>query len=297
MPSSSGGPGRSRRSPLPRRSTLDVDREDDRSTVAELLRRPSLRDRPWRRRDRQDHRGPGRGQRVEGHFPGQVCFLDLGLLGIKESGPRRAGIGLGPGRPQPRPDRAIVAHLRERNMLLLLDCCEHVIDSVGSLGRGDRAGGAACQHPGDQPRTPAGRGRTRLCASRPWTSPPDDIILGAGDVHRYAAASLFIDRAFAGGLRRPLNDLDAQVIGDICRKVDGIALALELAAGRVSVHGLEGNILAARWPAQTSVAGTAHGGGAPQDIERDAGLEPRPDLRGGSGSAAPPVGPCGTVHP
>jgi predicted ATPase len=37
-----------------------------------------------------------------------------------------------------------------------------------------------------------------------------------------------------------LNDADAPIIGKVCRKLDGIALALELAAGRVGVYGING---------------------------------------------------------
>ena len=89
QPSSSGRPGCERGSPLPRRLTPIVDREDDRSTVAELLR---------------DHRfvtihgsgGIGKttvalavANELRDTFQGQVCFLDLGLLGIKDPSPTR----------------------------------------------------------------------------------------------------------------------------------------------------------------------------------------------------------------
>ena len=238
-PSSSRRPGGGRGSPLPRRSTPIIDRKDDRSAVAELLR---------------DHRfvtihgsgGIGKttvalavANELRDTFQGQVCFLDLGLLGIKDPVPDALASALSLAVRSRDPTAHIIAHLRERNMLLMLDCCEHVIDSVAPLAEAivQEAPHVSILATSREPLRAEGE---HVYALAPLDTPPDDIILGAGDVHRYAAASLFIDRAFAGGLRRPLNDLDAQVIGDICRKVDGIALALELAAARVSVHGLEG---------------------------------------------------------
>jgi len=54
----------------------------------------------------------------------------------------------------------------------------------------------------------------------------------------FAAVRLFIERATANQARFSFTDSDAPVVADICRKLDGIPLAIELAAGRVSAYGI-----------------------------------------------------------
>jgi predicted ATPase len=68
----------------------------------------------------------------------------------------------------------------------------------------------------------------------PLGSPPDDTSLTAEQALDFPAVQLFVERAFAGGGRFELNDTDAPVVGEICRRLDGIALAIELAAGRAN---------------------------------------------------------------
>jgi hypothetical protein len=51
---------------------------------------------------------------------------------------------------------------------------------------------------------------------------------------------LFVERAASHGSGFQLNDAEAPIVGKVCRRLDGIALALELAAGRVGVYGIKG---------------------------------------------------------
>jgi predicted ATPase/DNA-binding winged helix-turn-helix (wHTH) protein len=237
--SSAVGPDRNRRSPLPRRSTSMIDRDDDTNAITELLER---------HRFVTVHGAGGIGKttvalavanRLLDTFREQVCFLDLGLLGPGDSVPDALASALGLVVRSRDPTAHVVAHLREHNMLLVLDCCEHLIDSVAALAEAimQEAPHVSILATSREPLRADGE---HVYALPPLGIPPDGIVLPAEDMLRYSAASLFIERAFAGGLRRTLSDGDAQVIADICRKVDGIALALELAAGRVSVHGLKG---------------------------------------------------------
>src|ERR1700719_322117 len=57
---------------------------------------------------------------------------------------------------------------------------------------------------------------------------------------RYPAAQLFMERAAASGYGAALSDIDAPIVARICRRLDGIALAIELAASRVGSHGVRG---------------------------------------------------------
>jgi predicted ATPase len=56
----------------------------------------------------------------------------------------------------------------------------------------------------------------------------------------FPAVQLFAERAAADGSGFELNDAEASIVGKVCRRLDGIALALELAAGRVGVYGIKG---------------------------------------------------------
>src|SRR6185436_15484878 len=72
----------------------------------------------------------------------------------------------------------------------------------------------------------------------PLEGPPQGARLSASAVLAYPAARLFAERAAAAGHRVEITDDDAEVLAEICAKLDGIALAIELAAVRVGTHGL-----------------------------------------------------------
>jgi predicted ATPase len=74
----------------------------------------------------------------------------------------------------------------------------------------------------------------------PLEIPPVSADLSAADALTYAAVELFVERAASSAARFELCDTDAPVVAGICHKLDGIALAIELAAGRVDVFGLLG---------------------------------------------------------
>jgi predicted ATPase len=70
--------------------------------------------------------------------------------------------------------------------------------------------------------------------------PPEDAALTAMEALRYSAAQLFMERAAASGYCAALSDLDAPIVARICRRLDGVALAIELAASRVGSLGIRG---------------------------------------------------------
>jgi predicted ATPase len=73
----------------------------------------------------------------------------------------------------------------------------------------------------------------------PLEIPPEDVTLTAEDTLDFPSARLFVERATAGGARLDLGNEDARIVAGICRKLDGMALAIELAAGRVETYGLQ----------------------------------------------------------
>src|SRR5258708_33771828 len=54
----------------------------------------------------------------------------------------------------------------------------------------------------------------------------------------FPATQLCMERAAASGVRLDLGDADARIVASICRKLDGVALAVELAARRIETYGL-----------------------------------------------------------
>jgi predicted ATPase len=69
--------------------------------------------------------------------------------------------------------------------------------------------------------------------------PPRDSSLTAATLQQFPATQLFVERAVASGARLDLNDADAAIVAGICRRLDGVALAIELAARRVESYGLQ----------------------------------------------------------
>ena len=79
----------------------------------------------------------------------------------------------------------------------------------------------------------------------PLESPPGSAGLTAAEALGFPAVQLFVERAAASLEEFELSDADAPIVADICRKLDGIPLAIEFAAARVEafrVHGLAAHL-------------------------------------------------------
>jgi predicted ATPase/DNA-binding winged helix-turn-helix (wHTH) protein len=171
-------------------------------------------------------------------FSGAVLFVDLGLL----IAPDLTGTALASmlGLPVRSDDAtpSLVAYLRDKRILLVLDTCEHLIEAVAPLAAHIFA--AAPQvHVLATSREALRVEGEHVHRLEPLALPPDDPTLPAAVAQTFPAIQVFMERAAAGGARLDFNDDDAAVVADICRKLDGVALAIELAAGRVGAYGLK----------------------------------------------------------
>jgi len=141
------------------------------------------------------------------------------------------------------PSRGLVAFLRGKRMLIVLDCCERVVEAaavlVENLLKG--AAGIGVLATSREPLRAEGESVYRL---PPLEVPPASTDLSAPDALTYSAVQLFVERVASSLGRFELSDTETPVVVDICRRLDGVPLAIELAAGRVEVFGLLG--LAAR---------------------------------------------------
>jgi predicted ATPase len=131
---------------------------------------------------------------------------------------------------------ALLAHLNPTRTLLILDNCEHVIGEaaivVDALLRG--CAGVRILATSREPLRIAGEFTYRL-PSLGVPSPDSARRLAAADAVKYGAVLLFAERARAVDQCFVLHDENAPIVADICRCLDGIPLAIELAAARVTI--------------------------------------------------------------
>ena len=135
------------------------------------------------------------------------------------------------------PLRDVHEFLHGREMLLVIDNCEHVVHAAAGLVEAItmRAPGVHILATGRESLRVAGE-RVRVVPPLPY--PPNVAQLSAAEALSYPAVELFVERVAAvrDGFR--LSDAEAPVVGEICRRLDGVALAIELAAAEVDVVGL-----------------------------------------------------------
>lgn len=128
--------------------------------------------------------------------------------------------------------------LRRRRVLLILDTCEHLVEAVANLAA-TIAEGAPEAHILATSREALRIGGEHIYRLDSLLCPPEDSGTTAATLGQFPATQLFVERAAAGGAKLEVGDSEAAIVCDICRKLDGVALAIELAARRVDSHGLQ----------------------------------------------------------
>src|SRR6516164_228651 len=177
--------------------------------------------------------------RMHPRLPDGVCIVDFAPLADGKLVPTALASALGIGVLSENPLPSLIALLRSRDMLIVLDNCEHVIDAAALLAESLLQGGA----------------RLRILAtSREAMRVPGEIVfrlaplampefshdLSAPIAMTYSAVQLFVERAAMCLGEFSLTDAHAPAVADICRRLDGIPLAIEMAAGRVDAFGIAG---------------------------------------------------------
>jgi predicted ATPase/DNA-binding winged helix-turn-helix (wHTH) protein len=178
------------------------------------------------------------GHRLADDFAGAVCLVDLGCVNDSVFVPSAVASALGFRIKTDDPTSDLINCLQDRRMLLILDNCEHVIETAAELA--ERLFIEAPQvHLLATSREPL-RVKGEFVYRLPLLgSPPAEAGLSAMRALDFPAVQLFVERVAASGNGFELSDADAPVVGEICRRLDGIALAIELAAGCVSAWGLQ----------------------------------------------------------
>jgi predicted ATPase len=177
--------------------------------------------------------------RLLSEFQGAVHFLDLGAVEDARllASLLASQLGLATVSDQPLP--VILTHLREQRMLLVFDSCEHLIEAVAALTE-NIFRDAPQVHIVVTSREALRAEGEQVHHLPPLECPPYTESLTAAQALGFPAVQLFVKQVAHSGHAFELTDADAPIVAEICRRLDGIALALELAASRVGVHGVRG---------------------------------------------------------
>ena len=171
--------------------------------------------------------------------PDGACFVDLGTIANPDLVPDAVATALGLGSIADHPGEAIASFLRDRALLLVLDSCEHCVAAVAALAEETlgAAPGVRILATSREPLRADGESVHRL---PPLDTPAVVAGLTAAQAMTSPAVELFVERVSASLNGFELGDRDAQLVAEICRQLDGLPLAIELAAGRVAAFGIRG---------------------------------------------------------
>ncbi len=171
---------------------------------------------------------------VASRFSDGACWVDL--QGVSDTGMVAAAVGAAV-RVHERPDQALVdtlaEQLRARHLLVVLDSCEHLVGACAELVAGLSS---ACPqvHVLATSRVPLFVEGEATFEVAPLPVPGPDAE-SAGTVAIADGARLFEVRARQVAADFRIGDDNASAVAEICRRLDGIPLAIELAAARVRV--------------------------------------------------------------
>jgi len=129
--------------------------------------------------------------------------------------------------------------LRDKQALLLIDSCEHLLEDCARVVE-ELLRACPALHILATSREPLRAEGEQVFRLAPLALPAEDVHQGMQELGAFAAVQLFVERAVSANGLWSFQDSDAQLIAEICRRLDGIPLAIELAAAHLDVFGLSG---------------------------------------------------------
>lgn len=179
------------------------------------------------------------GNEIAERFAGGVAFADLSSIKDPDRVAGAVAASLGATETSGDAVELAVDGVDKRPLLILVDCCEHVIDAAAAVVEKmlRSSGRIKVLTTSIEPLRAEGE-----CVYRigPLELPPVRTDPSLEELLAYSAVELFVDRATAVCGRQSFTDGDATPIADICRRLDGVPLALEIAASRLEPLGLQG---------------------------------------------------------
>ncbi|NPT40518.1 hypothetical protein GNZ12_04170 [Paraburkholderia sp. 1N] len=211
------------------------------------------------------------GKQIAGGFRGGTCFLDLGLL--KQPSEILCALANAIGASQENAPQLndFMAFLCEKELLIIIDNCEHLIDDVSVLTETLLEGAPKIRilATSREPLRARGEWVHRLA---PLQCPPlDEMQISIEDALAFPATRLFVERAQATLDSFQFTDADGSALSWICNKLDGIPFTIELAAARIDGFGLHG--LIAQLESSFSVLTRGRRGAVPRQRTLKASLD------------------------
>jgi predicted ATPase/DNA-binding winged helix-turn-helix (wHTH) protein len=181
------------------------------------------------------------GHALAAEFGGEVYFVDLGSLADPDLVVRAIGTSVGFALKSNEASLELVDLIRSRKLLIILDNCEHVIQAAASIAE------QLFQAAGQIHLLATSRELLKVEGEHcyrvdPLDFPPTESEQTAAAVARYPAVQLFVERVAARGGNFVLTDHEAPFVADMCRRLDGLPLAIELAAGPVAALGMRSTL-------------------------------------------------------
>jgi predicted ATPase/DNA-binding winged helix-turn-helix (wHTH) protein len=178
-------------------------------------------------------------ERLLASYEQGVWLVDLAPLNDARLVPSAVATVLGLEIRSEDPLPGLLAWLGGKRILLLFDNCEHVVEAAASLAAAllTRAPGVTILATSREPLGVAGEHEGRL---GPLGCPQPSATLMAAEAAAFPAVQLFVERATAVVEDFVLTDANALLVGEICRRLDGLPLAIEFAAPLVQALGIDG---------------------------------------------------------
>ena len=176
---------------------------------------------------------------VAARYPDGVWFVALAALPNADLVASAIGAAMGLTATTADPLPGLTVSLRERRTLIVLDNCEHVVEAAAVVAEAllKAAPDVSILATSREPLRAEGELVHRLT---PLTVPPDGGAITLDEALGHSAVQLFLERVGASLGDVVVNDADLPTICDICRRLDGLPLALELAAVQVEAFGIQG---------------------------------------------------------
>ena len=181
------------------------------------------------------------GRAAAEEFGGEVYFVDLESLTDPRHVAGAVATSLGVALKSKDPGLELVDLVRSRKLLIILDSCEHVIEAVASLAE-QLYRQTEEIHVLTTSRESLNVEGEHCYRVPPLDCPPDGSEQTANAVLRYPSVQLFVRRVAARAGSVVLTDEEAPFVAEMCRKLDGIPLAIELAAGQVAALGIKNTV-------------------------------------------------------
>mgnify|MGYP001315119164 CR=1 FL=1 len=169
-------------------------------------------------------------------FSDGVWFIELAPLTKGEYLPSTVALSVGLTlAPEGDPVENLVHALKTKHVLLVFDNCEHLIEPAARIISAIVRGAPKVNVLASSRQGLGVAGEASYQVLSLALPAKDTVHLSATDAMRYESVALFVERARAASATFSLADNNAPIVADICRRLDGIPLAIELAAARVKM--------------------------------------------------------------